>query len=418
MKLFARLKEAAGVLLAAVLLLLLLEMLARIAGTVNRDIAWAREAPPGDWFIHSLSPEVGWERKPGYKGPYAGGQREFDSAGYYVFDTPKLADSGKKKVVFLGDSNTFGYGVPTQESFVEVVGKLLPDVHTINLGVNGYTSYQGRVTLMKRVAVLKPDVVVVAFGTNDRRYVLAPDEIDGADRFFKAYHASRSNLRRVVDFLEFSYLYRGVRQVARAAGVIPKAVGEVRLDAVRPRVIEEDYRANLAFVAEEARRRSIAVIFMPLRDNPLDAGRLIKGVERLGKADHDVAIAYLTGAVNADNGFSDLARIILAEAYRAQGDEKRAGIAIVSPEPKRSLHGGPPVRLDTAYNAIMRQVARDHGAAIVEGTMLVEYPHVYTDWCHFNAEGHRRVGEMLAARISAVLRDARPGARPQEPAAR
>jgi hypothetical protein len=57
----------------------------------------------------------------------------------------------------------------------------------------------------------------------------------------------------------------------------------------------------------------------------------------------------------------------------------------------------------------MRQVANDYAVELVDGAnVLDEHPLVYIDFCHFNVDGHRRVGELLARRISQILSDWKP----------
>ena len=52
----------------------------------------------------------------------------------------------------------------------------------------------------------------------------------------------------------------------------------------------------------------------------------------------------------------------------------------------------------------MRQVASDHAVELVDAAkVLDEHPYDYIDLCHFNVDGHRRVGELLASRISQIL---------------
>jgi GDSL-like Lipase/Acylhydrolase family len=185
MRFFSWLKDILKGLLVSIIALLLVEALARVVKTVDYDVA--RPASK-EWFVYS--PALGWERKPGYRGVVGLADRDFDGAGYFAVDSKQITDTRKKRIIFIGESNTFGYGVPTQSSFVEVVEGLLTDVNTINLGVNGYTSYQGRVSLEKYLPLLKPDLVVASFNFNDRRYVLPPDTIDSAETFEKIYGSS------------------------------------------------------------------------------------------------------------------------------------------------------------------------------------------------------------------------------------
>jgi lysophospholipase L1-like esterase len=408
MRVFSWLKNMLKVLLVSIFVLSLLEALARVVKTVDLDVA---RLAPGEWFVYS--PTLGWERKPGFRGVVEGlAESDFDEAGYFVIDSKQIADTNKKKIIFIGDSNTFGYGVPAQSSFVEVVEWLLTDVNTINLGVNGYSSYQGRVSLDKYLPLLKPDLVVASFNFNDRRYVLPPDTIDSAATFDMVYRYSVSAGRRVAEFIEISYFMRGLRRVMTAIGLLsrPVPVTEVRVDALKPRVDEEAYRRNLSYIAEKTKRLGIPLIFLLLKDNPSESRYLKEGIEKLKRADNR-AVEDLIVAVRAHSMFSDLARIYLAKAYRAQGNTEKAAEVAISPFPFRSLHGGYPVRSDTVYNDIMRQVASDYAVELVDGaSVLDQHPLVYSDFCHFDVDGHRMVGELLARRISQILSDSKPNA--------
>jgi lysophospholipase L1-like esterase len=102
--------------------------------------------------------------------------------------------------------------------------------------------------------------------------------------------------------------------------------------------------------------------------------------------------------------FSNLARVYLAQALTARGDVARAKSTLAGGELYRSFSGGTVVRRDRVYNEIMRQVARATGAIVVEaGAALDKRPSVYVDFCHFNAEGHRIVADLLAPRVAAAL---------------
>lgn len=401
MRSYSWLKDILKGLLVSIVMFLLAEALARIGKTVEQDVAQEKVGDP-EWFVYS--PTLGWERRPGYRGVFGFAERNFDGAGYFAVDSKEIADTTKKKIIFIGESNTFGYGVPTQSSFVEVVEGLLKDVNTINLSVSGYTSYQGRVSLEKYLPLLKPDLVVASFNFNDRRYVVPPDTIDSAERFEKAYRLSQSAGPRIAEFLEISYFCRALRRIITVTGLLPRPVTEVRVDALKPRVDEDAYRRNLSHIAEETKRLGIPLLFLLLHDNPIESYHLKEGIENLTRSDK-MAIAHLTVAVEARNTCSDLARIYLAKAYQAQGNtEKAAEVVISSRSPWRGLHGGYPIRLDTVYNDIMRQVASDHAVELVDAAkVLDEHPYDYIDLIHFNVDGHRRVGELLASRIPQIL---------------
>lgn len=77
------------------------------------------------------------------------------------------------RILFLGDSCTFGYGLSYRDSFVHQTEVLLRNafpgnrVECINAGVPGYTLFQGWRYLVTRGPALRPDLVVACFGVND-----------------------------------------------------------------------------------------------------------------------------------------------------------------------------------------------------------------------------------------------------------
>jgi lysophospholipase L1-like esterase len=83
---------------------------------------------------------------------------------------------GQLKVLCLGDSITFGLGLPDDETFpVQLAGELeacrdapTGQVVVVNGGVPGWSSVQGR-RLLDRFRAWDPDVVVFWFGINDSK---------------------------------------------------------------------------------------------------------------------------------------------------------------------------------------------------------------------------------------------------------
>ncbi len=89
-------------------------------------------------------------------------------------EIPRQKPAGETRLLFLGDSCTFGYGVACHETYVEQCEQALERSHPerpfecINAGVPGYTVYQGWRVLESEGDWIRPDVVVVCFGFNDR----------------------------------------------------------------------------------------------------------------------------------------------------------------------------------------------------------------------------------------------------------
>jgi lysophospholipase L1-like esterase len=104
----------------------------------------------------------------------AGRGRPGHGIGTRGFRTPEFAATnppGRWRIACLGDSSVFGLGVASEETWPRVAEALLRArdrerrAEVLNLGVPGYTSWQGRLLLADPVAAWRPDVVMLAFGS-------------------------------------------------------------------------------------------------------------------------------------------------------------------------------------------------------------------------------------------------------------
>lgn len=77
------------------------------------------------------------------------------------------------RILALGNSCTFGWGVKRDETWVSLTEEILrskysdSEVEIINAGVPGYTTYQGKLFYTEELADLSPDIVLFMFGWND-----------------------------------------------------------------------------------------------------------------------------------------------------------------------------------------------------------------------------------------------------------
>lgn len=73
----------------------------------------------------------------------------------------------------------------------------------------------------------------------------------------------------------------------------PNDLRHAPIDELRPRVDELHYRENLTAIVDLTKRAGIPLVFVLLRDNPLQSGYLNHGIERLAKAEYEAAIGRL-----------------------------------------------------------------------------------------------------------------------------
>ena len=74
----------------------------------------------------------------------------------------------KKRIITLGNSCTFGWGIPDDSIYPAGLEQNLNGRYeVINGGIPGYTSYQGRRFFESDLVRLKPDIVTLMFSWND-----------------------------------------------------------------------------------------------------------------------------------------------------------------------------------------------------------------------------------------------------------
>ena len=90
-------------------------------------------------------------------------------------EIPRKKPAGEVRILFVGDSCTFGFGTLNGESFVEMTERLLEArfpavrIECINAGVPGYTLMQGWQHLIHTGLAYHPDLIVASFGWNDSK---------------------------------------------------------------------------------------------------------------------------------------------------------------------------------------------------------------------------------------------------------
>jgi lysophospholipase L1-like esterase len=128
---------------------------------------------------------------------------------------------GKLRIMALGDSFTFGFGVEEDDVFVKKIAAILQDrlsipVEVLNLGVAGYGTIQ-EFLLFQKYKYLKPDIVILGFFARDAFAEEGGNDLVDNYRFFHKYIEGKADqnenylsfTRRSRIFLKkYSNLYR------------------------------------------------------------------------------------------------------------------------------------------------------------------------------------------------------------------
>lgn len=149
-----------GVMIAA----LLSELALRTADTIP-------EVANPLYSFHDSDPVLGWRGKPGarmrFRRPDFQALIEHGPTGWRRPDPPPPA-APRRRVLVLGDSFTWGWGVSQGEVFTDrLQARLAPDVVILNRGVNGFGTGQEYLVLQDELAAGPVDVVLLMFVNND-----------------------------------------------------------------------------------------------------------------------------------------------------------------------------------------------------------------------------------------------------------
>lgn len=102
---------------------------------------------------------------------------------------------GDKRIVVLGDSFTWGYGVNDNEIYTERLESILPNTEVINLGV---TAYQVRheIAYFKHEGIkYHPDIVIIGFCLNDIWGPIKKKDLDSIANVGKEIKSRQSNTK-------------------------------------------------------------------------------------------------------------------------------------------------------------------------------------------------------------------------------
>jgi lysophospholipase L1-like esterase len=123
-------------------------------------------------MLHQFDPEVGWKCLPNLDARYSlpgsfDVRVQCNSRGIRDSDKGYTKPLGIRRIIILGDSFMWGYGVENSEMFSTVLQELVPGSETINFGVNGYSTVQELVRLETEGLRYEPDVTLLVFVWND-----------------------------------------------------------------------------------------------------------------------------------------------------------------------------------------------------------------------------------------------------------
>jgi len=194
----------------------------------------------------SANPAIGHEHTPNTHAHLMGADVTISSQGLRDREFPMTPPPGRTRILMLGDSLTFGWGVPAERTHSKLLEQMLwqagHDVEVINTGVGNYNTEMEVAYFLERGAKFKPHYVVLNYFINDaeptprdhsnflsrnsRAFVFFASRFDAALRLvnvgqrtdWKTYYAS---------------LYEGDEGIGRVAAAVERLAAYCRQHGIR-----------------------------------------------------------------------------------------------------------------------------------------------------------------------------------------
>ncbi len=306
--------------------------------------------------------QLGWKLRPGATAHWGDVDVRINERGFRGPVIPYEKPVGTARVVYLGDSVTFGYRVARwEDTYPFVANALLAAgdslrVETVNLAVEGYSQWQQGIVLAGEGDRYAPDLVVVGFVLNDVTEMFYLTRFGGADEGFQLRHSYASRWDR---WLSKSAVVYQIQNMTREMKAKRKLGADVRLGAIRQQALDVDV----------------------LMKNPDQANVKIAW---------DIALADLQRIVDhcTERGVGVL---VIAFPFAVQLSDPE-GLAA----PQRVLANYTQARGIETMDLL--PVLAEH--ARVTG---VTAQALFIDHDHLSVEGHRVVASIVAPRIAAIL---------------
>lgn len=241
-------------------------------------------------------PQAHWKINPAIQRAYdnSGDKNKKELAerdGLLDWEYTRQKDEKAYRILCYGDSQTMAtpwvgsiyltFPKLLQDKLMETFMKRDPQV--INMGVSGYSSYQG-LLFFKNIGLLyRPDCVIIGLGFHDAGSSYAPD---------KEVNTDRPMLKKLRSLLYRSQIYLLIRKrilTRRATGESEKGRPVFR------RVSIEDYRENLREFVKKGKEKGIRVVFLTVPQMDPGGAKHLEYVETMRKAAKDLNIQLIDG---------------------------------------------------------------------------------------------------------------------------
>lgn len=158
------LRSAFAILLSILITLAVIEVILRVA-----DFRALRAGKSERSLTYRHDPELGWAPIQGSTSTVTNARMIHAQHNKLGFRDIEFQRDGRPVLLFLGDSFVWGVDAEAEERFTDLLRARFPNYQLVNAGVSGFGTDQEFLLLQRIWPVVKPDVVVLMFCTDNDR---------------------------------------------------------------------------------------------------------------------------------------------------------------------------------------------------------------------------------------------------------
>lgn len=122
--------------------------------------------------IYQKDDQLGWKMRPNANDRWKGVPVQVNANGMRGPNVPLQRGEKECRLLYLGDSVTFGFGLPLHHTYPSLVEESLSISHdcnitTVNMAVGGYATWQENLVFQETGVRYDPDLVIIGFVLND-----------------------------------------------------------------------------------------------------------------------------------------------------------------------------------------------------------------------------------------------------------
>ncbi|OQY46025.1 MAG: hypothetical protein B6242_08955 [Anaerolineaceae bacterium 4572_78] len=202
--------------------------------------------PTQNTTIFLRDEDIGWILKPNIEDTWGGVQITTNGKGLRGPERDYVKPPNVKRVLFLGDSVTFGYKLEHYEqTYAHHVSRMLDDVlpvevQEINAGVGGYSPWQEYIYLKNEGIKYDPDLVIISFILNDVTEKFDLAKFGGTGEGFQIDHTAFSLIEILANKVSIIYFAKRLGTYLRFGEDIQRGAIEYEILSVKELVNNPD----------------------------------------------------------------------------------------------------------------------------------------------------------------------------------